>query len=70
MAQRQAEHGIESTAPRAIVPLGGGIGKIFKIGKLPFNGSIQAYSNVVTPSNGPDWTIRAQIALLLPKSMF
>jgi hypothetical protein len=52
------------------VPLGGGVGKIFKIGKLPFNGTIQVYSNVVTPSNGPDWTIRAQLALLLPKSLF
>lgn len=52
------------------VPLGGGVGKIFKIGKLPFNGSIQVYSNVATPSNGPDWTIRAQLALLLPKSVF
>jgi hypothetical protein len=52
------------------VPLGGGVGKIFKIGKLPFNGNLQAYYNVVTPHNGPDWTIRAQLALLLPKGLF
>jgi hypothetical protein len=51
------------------VPLGGGVGKIFKIGKLPFNGNVQVYSNVATPSNGPDWTIRAQLALLLPASL-
>jgi hypothetical protein len=51
------------------VPLGGGVGKIFKIGKLPFNGSVQVYSNIVTPSNGPDWSIRAQLALLLPASL-
>ncbi len=52
------------------VPLGGGIGKIFKIGKLPFNGQIAAYYNAVRPDIGPNWQFRAQIALLLPKSIF
>ncbi len=52
------------------VPLGLGIGKIFRIGRLPFNGQISAYSNVVHPSLGPTWQLRAQIALLLPKSIF
>lgn len=52
------------------VPLGGGVGKIVKIGKLPFNVSLAVYGNVVKPEAGPDWTIRAQIALLLPKVLF
>jgi len=52
------------------VPLGGGVGKIFTIGKLPFNGSLAVYKNVVKPDMGPDWTIRAQISLLLPKAIF
>ena len=52
------------------VPVGGGIGKIFKIGKLPFNANLGAYYNVARPDIGPDWTIRAQIALLLPKGIF
>jgi hypothetical protein len=52
------------------VPLGGGFGKIFKIGRLPFNGQLSAFYNVVAPHNGPDWSIRAQLALLLPKSLF
>jgi len=52
------------------VPLGAGFGKIFKIGRLPFNGNLSAYYNVVAPHNGPDWSIRAQLALLLPKSLF
>jgi hypothetical protein len=52
------------------VPLGLGAGKIFKIGKLPFNGQISAFYNVARPSIGPDWSIRAQLALLLPKALF
>jgi hypothetical protein len=52
------------------VPVGGGFGKIFKIGKLPFNANVAAYYNTIRPDIGPDWTIRAQLTLLLPKSMF
>ncbi len=29
--------------------------KIFKIGRLPFNGSVAYYYNAVRPSVGPDW---------------
>jgi hypothetical protein len=54
------------------VPLGGGVGKLWRIGKigLPVNTSIQAFGNVVTPNHGADWTLRLQVQLLLPKSMF
>ena len=52
------------------VPVGGGFGKVFFIGKLPFNGNLSAYANVVRPDPGPDWTLRLQIALLLPKWIF
>lgn len=52
------------------VPVGGGFGKVFRIGKLPFNGNLSAFSNVVPPDPGADWTLRVQLALLLPKSMF
>ena len=49
------------------VPLGGAVGKIFRIGKLPFNAQLGAYYNVVRPDIiGPEYSIRAQIALLLP----
>jgi hypothetical protein len=51
------------------VPLGGGFGKIFRIGKLPFNGQLSAYANVAKPEVGPDWTLRVQLAILLPKSI-
>ena len=52
------------------VPVGGGFGKIQRIGGLPFNLSIAAYENVVRPDPGADWELRLQIALLLPKSIF
>lgn len=52
------------------VPVGGGAGKVFRIGKLPFNANVGYFANVVRPDPGPDWTIRLQIALLLPKSVF
>ena len=52
------------------VPLGLGAGKIFKIGKLPFNGQVAAFYNVARPEIGPNWSVRAQLALLLPKNIF
>jgi hypothetical protein len=49
------------------LPLGGAVGKIFRIGKLPFNGQLGANYNVIRPEDiGPEYQIRAQIALLLP----
>jgi hypothetical protein len=49
------------------VPVGGGIGKIQRIGKLPLNFQIQAFYNAVVPEYGPDWQLRFQIQFLFPK---
>jgi hypothetical protein len=49
------------------LPLGAGIGKIFRFGKLPVNMSLAGYYNVVSPTNSSDWTIRTQIQFLFPK---
>jgi len=49
------------------VPVGGGIGKIFHLGKLPVNTSLDAYYNVVRPDNGANWQIRFQVQLMFPK---
>ena len=49
------------------VPVGGGIGKIIKIGKLPVNLQLQGYYYVESPANGPDWALRFQIQFLFPK---
>jgi hypothetical protein len=38
------------------VPLGGGFGKFFTIGKQAVSASVQGLYNVVTPCDGPDFT--------------
>lgn len=49
------------------VPLGGGIGKIFKLGNQSLNAQIQGYYNVVKQDAAGDWTLRLQLQLLFPK---
>ena len=53
---------------RWTVPIGGGIGRIFKIGHQPINANIAAYYNVVTPDDtGADWQLRAEWTFLFPE---
>ena len=49
------------------VPLGGGAGRTFRIGKLPVNLNAQYYSYVETTSGGPEWQLRLQLQFLFPK---
>jgi len=49
------------------VPLGGGVGKIFHLGKLPVNTQLSGYYNVITPDDGPDWQLRVQVQFMFPK---
>jgi hypothetical protein len=49
------------------VPVGGGAGKLFKIGKQPINGQVQAFYNVEKPEFGADWELRLQLQFLFPK---
>ncbi len=51
------------------VPFGGGVGKIFAIGKQKMNGQVQAFWNAVKPESldGPDWTLRLMLVFLFPK---
>ena len=50
------------------VPMGGGVGKLFKIGRLPVNTQFQAFYNVVRPDFANNWQIRAQVQFMFPKS--
>jgi hypothetical protein len=52
---------------RWTVPLGGGVGKIFHIGRLPVNTQLSAYYNVVHPDDGASWQLRFQVQLMFPK---
>jgi hypothetical protein len=49
------------------VPVGGGGGKIFHIGRQAVNTYIQAFDDVVRPHEGGTWTLRLQVQLLFPK---
>lgn len=60
-ADWEAEDGEEWT-----VPIGGGFGKIFKLGRLPVNGSASVYYNAVRPEIGADWSLRLQLVFLFP----
>jgi hypothetical protein len=49
------------------VPIGGGIGKIFRIGSQPMNASLQAFDYPIHTSLGPSWAIRFQVQFLFPR---
>ncbi len=52
---------------RWTIPIGGGMGKIFRIGKQPVNAQVSAYKNIETPEFGAEWQIRLQLQFLFPK---
>jgi opacity protein-like surface antigen len=49
------------------VPVGGGIGRIFKIGDQPVSASIAGYYNIVRPTGSPTWQLRTFLSLLFPE---
>jgi hypothetical protein len=50
------------------VPVGGGAGWVHRFGKLPpLNMQLSAYGYAVKQTTGPNWTLRTQIAVLLPR---
>ena len=52
-----------------LVPVGGGVGRIMRLGFQPVNVSVQAYRNVKRPEDfqSPSWQLKFQIAFLYPK---
>jgi hypothetical protein len=49
------------------VPVGGGGGKIVRIGHMAINSYVQAFDDVFRPHQGGTWTLRHQIQLLFPR---
>ncbi|MEG9433570.1 neuromedin U [Terriglobus sp. ADX1] len=54
-----------SRSQRWTVPLGGGIGRVFLIGKQPFNARTQIFNDVRTTNGGPSWQLQTQLQILL-----
>lgn len=52
---------------RWTVPLGGGLGRIFRVGKQPLNTALQAFYHVEHPDLASRWSLRFQTQLLFPK---
>ena len=56
------------SSDRWTIPIGGGAGKVFRMGELPINTSLQAYYNVEKPElTGADWQLRWQFQFLFPR---
>jgi hypothetical protein len=55
------------SSQRWTVPLGGGVGKLFKIGNQPINCRLEAYYNIEAPDTAPDWSTSFTIQFLFPK---
>ncbi len=49
------------------VPLGGGVGRIYKIGKQAVNNRIEFYYNIEKPDSAPDWSWSFTFQFLFPK---
>ena len=49
------------------VPLGGGVGKLFKIGSQAINARSEAYYNIAKPDGAPDWQWGFTVQFLFPK---
>jgi hypothetical protein len=56
-----------SSGNKWTVPFGGGVGRVFRIGKQAMNSNIGAFYNVERPEFGPNWQIRFQLNFLFPK---
>ncbi len=48
------------------VPIGGGFGRVFRVGDQPVNAQIAGYYNAIHPTGTPAWQLRAAVALLFP----
>lgn len=55
-----------NTGDRWTIPVGGGIGRIFHIGKQPINAQVNYYYNVESPNSGGDSQLRTQWTFLFP----
>jgi len=56
-----------TTGNQWVVPVGGGVGRVFRLGFQPLNASVAFFGNAARPANSSPWGMRLQIAFLFPK---
>jgi hypothetical protein len=49
------------------VPFGGGVGRVFKIGKQHVNFRVGGYYSVKKPDHASDWNLQTQLTFMFPK---
>jgi hypothetical protein len=52
---------------RWVVPFGGGVGRVMRLGMQPVNIQLGFYGNAVHPENTSTWSMRMMFVLLFPK---
>ena len=57
----------ETSGNRWTVPVGGGGGKLVKLGKLPLNTQLSVFYNAIRPDQAADVQVRFQLQFLFPK---
>lgn len=62
-----ANGGDTTSGGRWTVPVGGGAGRVTRLGFQPVNIAVNFYGNVAHPSGASSWGMRMQIALLYPQ---
>src|SRR5271170_8068850 len=52
-----------------LLPLGGGLGRVVRLGYQPMSVSVQAYTNAVHPDiqPSPSWQLKFAVSLLFPR---
>jgi hypothetical protein len=53
-----------SSGRKWVVPVGGGVGRLFRVGKLPIKVQIGFFDNVITPKYGARWQTSFQVTFL------
>lgn len=56
-----------SRPSRWTVPVGGGVGRVFKLGTQPLNARAEFFNDVRTTSGGSDWQLQTQLQFLFIK---
>jgi hypothetical protein len=52
---------------RWLVPVGGGLGKVFRLGEQRLSSTLESYYHAERPEIGPEWQLRVQLSLLYPE---